>query len=164
MLGCFHQQRERGDSGGGSLALYYQMSPEENSSHRGVVDVSSADHRVLSFKEKPPSGETSSRLASPLFYVLRPEAVALLNSWVETNAATPQLSCVGRVSSRPFVNEAGAPVGQSREATPLRTSERCHPSGQSREAPPRCTSERCHSSAPACSVAGGTRSVQSSAA
>ena len=74
----------------GDLAIYYEMEDEEIQSTRGIVEVSPDDNKVTCFYEKPQEGETSSRLASVVFYCLRRQTLNLLHSYMEENADVVQ--------------------------------------------------------------------------
>lgn len=69
---------------GHSLAVSYRLGPEDDASARGIMEVDSATRRVTKFYEKPADRSvTESRIACPLFYVLKEEVVRLLPGFVD---------------------------------------------------------------------------------
>ena len=68
---------------GHSLAVTYRLGADEDVSTRGIVEVDAVSRRVTRFVEKPGAGETASRDACPLFYILKPAVVKLLPPFVD---------------------------------------------------------------------------------
>ncbi|XP_063293094.1 uncharacterized protein LOC134578052 isoform X2 [Pelobates fuscus] len=67
---------------GGELAIYYEMEDGECTSTRGIVEVCPDTHRILHFFEKPQPGETTSRMASVVFYCFQKETLQTLPSFL----------------------------------------------------------------------------------
>ncbi|KAE8592245.1 hypothetical protein XENTR_v10018702 [Xenopus tropicalis] len=67
---------------GGELAIYYEMEESESTSSRGIVEVCPDTHRIKHFFEKPQLGETSSRLASVVFYCFQQESLHTLETFL----------------------------------------------------------------------------------
>ena len=74
---------------GSSLVVSYKLSADEDKSTRGIIEVDEKTRQVVRFIEKP-GGEgrnynktTDSKIACPLFYVLKPEMVRLLPEFVK---------------------------------------------------------------------------------
>jgi len=74
---------ERHVEAGRSLAVTYRLGADEDASTRGIAEVDASTRQVLRFVEKPRPGDTASRDACPLFYILKPDLVALLPAFVE---------------------------------------------------------------------------------
>ena len=74
---------ERHVEAGRSLAVTYRLGADEDASTRGIAEVDASTRQVLRFVEKPQPGATASRDACPLFYILKPDLVALLPAFVE---------------------------------------------------------------------------------
>ena len=74
---------ERHVEAGQSLAVTYRLGADEDASTRGIAEVDASTRQVLRFVEKPQPGATASRDACPLFYILKPDLVALLPAFVE---------------------------------------------------------------------------------
>ena len=74
---------ERHVEAGRSLAVTYRLGADEDASTRGIAEVDASTRQVLRFVEKPRPGATASRDACPLFYILKPDLVALLPAFVE---------------------------------------------------------------------------------
>ncbi|XP_030632900.1 glucuronokinase with putative uridyl pyrophosphorylase [Chanos chanos] len=66
----------------GELAIYYELEEGEKISSRGIVEVCPDTHRITRFLEKPQEGETTSRLASVVFYCLRKSTLPYLSSFM----------------------------------------------------------------------------------
>ena len=67
---------------GGNLSIYYEMLKSERSDSRGIVELDPDTAKILKFFEKPDATQTSSRLASVVFYCLRKETLSPVSgSW-----------------------------------------------------------------------------------
>eukprot|EP00731_Ephydatia_muelleri_P011967 Em0006g861a len=65
----------------GSLAIYYELTGDETTQHRGIVEVDESSGRITKFLEKPQLHETTSRKASPVFYCLKKESLPLISTY-----------------------------------------------------------------------------------
>mmetsp|Transcript_7178 Transcript_7178/g.11439 ORF Transcript_7178/g.11439 Transcript_7178/m.11439 type:complete len:644 (+) Transcript_7178:323-2254(+) len=74
-----------------SLILYYKLSENEDPGNRGMVDIDQHSKRVIGFHEKPRS--TKLTLAAPLFYILGPLALDLLESFTQREGGQDDFSC-----------------------------------------------------------------------
>ena len=74
----------------GDVAVYYELSPQEQSSSRGIIEVDPRTSLVTSFYEKPAEGVTSSRFASVVFYMFRRTSLPLLATYLAAHPATEQ--------------------------------------------------------------------------
>lgn len=68
----------------GSLVTSYVVK-DDQTCKTGIleVEITTSPHRVVNFLEKPDCKDTSSRLACPCFYHLRPEALRLVDVFLE---------------------------------------------------------------------------------
>ncbi|XP_078585263.1 uncharacterized protein LOC144867260 [Branchiostoma floridae x Branchiostoma japonicum] len=92
----------------GELAIYYEMEPSERTESRGIVEVEKTTNRISRFLEKPAEDQTSSRLASVVFYCFRRKTLETIPQFLEQHPD---------VNSRVFgqymswlVNETEVPV------------------------------------------------------
>eukprot|EP00040_Diaphanoeca_grandis_P030246 m.178400 g.178400 ORF g.178400 m.178400 type:complete len:622 (-) comp31938_c0_seq1:184-2049(-) len=65
----------------GDVACYYEMSPEDLPSQRGVVVVDPVSKKITSFREKPAA--TKSKLASIVFNVFRKESLGMVRQYLK---------------------------------------------------------------------------------
>ncbi|XP_018424099.1 PREDICTED: glucuronokinase 1-like [Nanorana parkeri] len=72
----------------GELAIYYELEEGESSSSRGIVEVCPDSHRITQFLEKPKPGESSSRLASVVFYCFRSQTLSTLETYLNAFPST----------------------------------------------------------------------------
>jgi len=72
------------------VAVYYELSPTEPASSRGIVEVDPGTSVVTSFHEKPADGVTSSRLASVVFYMFRRTSLPLLGDFLRAHGEPEQ--------------------------------------------------------------------------
>ena len=80
-----------------------------------MVEVDPSTRRVVKFVEKPSDQSTASRLACPLFYVLKPQMVHLLPAFLETaDAERPSLGSFVEWA----VNERASPLYVRRAELP----------------------------------------------
>eukprot|EP00629_Pelagomonadales_sp_RCC1024_P014979 CAMPEP_0119270524 /NCGR_PEP_ID=MMETSP1329-20130426/7494_1 /TAXON_ID=114041 /ORGANISM="Genus nov. species nov., Strain RCC1024" /LENGTH=622 /DNA_ID=CAMNT_0007270547 /DNA_START=203 /DNA_END=2067 /DNA_ORIENTATION=+ len=96
---------------GHSLCVSYRLAPDEDPATRGMVELDASSRRVARFVEKPAEGATESRVACPLFYILKPSLVKLLPEFVDranvqSREARPSLGKFMEWA----VNERAAPV------------------------------------------------------
>ena len=66
----------------GELAIYYEMESCEDTRTRGIVEVDDQTNRLLKFFEKPDENQTSSRLASVVFYCFRQETLKTVSAYL----------------------------------------------------------------------------------
>ncbi|XP_068098245.1 uncharacterized protein [Hyperolius riggenbachi] len=69
---------------GGELAIYYELEEGESPSSRGIVEVCPNTHRITRFFEKPQEGETTSRLASVVFYCFQRHTLSTLETFLNS--------------------------------------------------------------------------------
>ena len=74
----------------GDVAVYYELSPQEQSSSRGIIEVDPRTSLVTSFYEKPAEVVTSSRFASVVFYMFRRTSLPLLATYLAAHPAIEQ--------------------------------------------------------------------------
>ena len=67
---------------GGNLSIYYEMLKSERSDSRGIVELEPDSAKILKFFEKPDSSQTTSRLASVVFYCLRKETLVKVDEYL----------------------------------------------------------------------------------
>eukprot|EP00128_Syssomonas_multiformis_P012275 Colp12_sorted_trinity150504_noHs@6574 len=77
----YFQQRE------GELAVYYELPPEEHTHTRGMVELDHTTGKISRFLEKPTAAQTSSRLASVVFYCFRKQSYPLLRQYIADHPA-----------------------------------------------------------------------------
>eukprot|EP00043_Microstomoeca_roanoka_P008807 m.84615 g.84615 ORF g.84615 m.84615 type:complete len:617 (-) comp14393_c7_seq2:1547-3397(-) len=70
---------------GGELACYYTLSPGEDPSTRGILELSD-DQLVTNFFEKPNEGVTKSRSASVVLYCFKKETLPLIRAFAEEHS------------------------------------------------------------------------------
>ncbi|XP_040042699.2 glucuronokinase with putative uridyl pyrophosphorylase isoform X2 [Gasterosteus aculeatus] len=66
----------------GELIIYYELEESEKSSTRGIVEVCRDTHRINRFFEKPHEGQTTSRLASVVFYCIQRDTLSSLSDFL----------------------------------------------------------------------------------
>uniref|UniRef100_G3NN95 Glucuronokinase with putative uridyl pyrophosphorylase n=1 Tax=Gasterosteus aculeatus aculeatus TaxID=481459 RepID=G3NN95_GASAC len=66
----------------GELIIYYELEESEKSSSRGIVEVCRDTHRINRFFEKPHEGQTTSRLASVVFYCIQRDTLSSLSDFL----------------------------------------------------------------------------------
>ncbi|XP_066462073.1 uncharacterized protein [Eleutherodactylus coqui] len=93
---------------GGELAIYYEMEEGESSSTRGIVEVCPDSHRITGFFEKPQQGETSSRMASVVFYCFQRQTIPTLETFL-SNFPKTEDRVLGRYMEW-LINSANFPV------------------------------------------------------
>ncbi|XP_073513490.1 uncharacterized protein [Phyllobates terribilis] len=93
---------------GGELAIYYEMEEGESPSSRGIVEVCPDSHRITRFFEKPPQGETLSRLASVVFYCFQRQTLPTLETFLSHFPKTED-RVLGRYMEW-LINSAAVPV------------------------------------------------------
>ncbi|KAJ1460049.1 hypothetical protein M885DRAFT_458770 [Pelagophyceae sp. CCMP2097] len=71
---------------GSSLVVSYTLGEGEATENRGIIEVEAGTRLVSKFFEKPHRDATESRLACPLFYVLKPNIVSRLGDFVSAAA------------------------------------------------------------------------------
>ncbi|KAL1530773.1 hypothetical protein AB1Y20_001671 [Prymnesium parvum] len=69
----------------GDVAVYYELSPSEQQSSRGIIEIDPRSSRIERFYEKPAEGVTSSRLASVVFYIFSCETLRHVPAFLETH-------------------------------------------------------------------------------
>ncbi|KAK7249198.1 glucuronokinase [Aureococcus anophagefferens] len=99
---------ERHVEAGQSLAVTYRLGADEDASTRGIAEVDASTRQVLRFVEKPSPGATASRDACPLFYILKPDLVALLPAFVEEHDRDAKPSLGGFMAWA--INDKGSKV------------------------------------------------------
>ena len=99
---------ERHVEAGRSLAVTYRLGADEDASTRGIAEVDASTRQVLRFVEKPQPGATASRDACPLFYILKPDLVALLPAFVEEHDRDAKPSLGGFMAWA--INDKGSKV------------------------------------------------------
>ncbi|XP_064394355.1 uncharacterized protein LOC135341672 isoform X2 [Halichondria panicea] len=67
----------------GDLAIYYELPESESTEQRGIVEIDVPTGRITKFIEKPQSHETTSRLASPVFYCLQRDSLKLVSEYTD---------------------------------------------------------------------------------
>ncbi|KAM8927621.1 uncharacterized protein RCH25_007855 [Pelodytes ibericus] len=93
---------------GGELAIYYDMEEGECTSSRGIVEVCPETHRITHFFEKPQHGQTTSRLASVVFYCFQRETLQTLELFLNKFPNTED-RVLGNYMEW-LINIAGVPV------------------------------------------------------
>ncbi|XP_075696665.1 uncharacterized protein LOC142662337 [Rhinoderma darwinii] len=93
---------------GGELAIYYEMEEGESPTSRGIVEVCPDSHRITRFFEKPQRGETSSRLASVVFYCFQRQTLPTLETFLGSFTTTED-RVLGRYMEW-LINSAALPV------------------------------------------------------
>lgn len=71
----------------GELAIYYELPENESTKNRGIVEIDKPTGRITKFLEKPCPEETSSRLASPVFYCLRKDTLKLVSEYTDKHTS-----------------------------------------------------------------------------
>ncbi|XP_063799794.1 uncharacterized protein LOC134966741 isoform X2 [Pseudophryne corroboree] len=92
----------------GELAIYYEMEEGESTSSRGIVEVCPDSHRITRFLEKPQQGQTSSRMASVVFYCFQRRTLPSLETFLTAFPNTEE-RVLGRYMEW-LINTAGVPV------------------------------------------------------
>ncbi|XP_069803268.1 uncharacterized protein [Dendropsophus ebraccatus] len=92
----------------GELAIYYEMEEGECPSSRGIVEVCPDSHRITRFYEKPRPGETSSRMASVVFYCFQRQTLPTLQTFLSSFLKTED-RVLGRYMEW-LINTAAVPV------------------------------------------------------
>eukprot|EP00762_Andalucia_godoyi_P000227 ANDGO_02272.mRNA.1 Mannose-1-phosphate guanyltransferase len=86
---AFHDER--------SVILYYEVHSDEQVRKTGIIEVDAANENlVTNFLEKPSPRETSSRFASPCFYLLRPHALDLVDVYLQKTTRREERDAPGR--------------------------------------------------------------------
>ncbi|XP_031548705.1 uncharacterized protein LOC116286363 isoform X2 [Actinia tenebrosa] len=74
----------------GELAIYYEMHGMEQTETRGIVEVCPLTNRIERFLEKPKPDQTTSRLASVVFYCFQKETLSTLEIYLKKRADIDQ--------------------------------------------------------------------------
>ena len=69
--------------GGSSLVTHYRVKHDKDTKLTGILLLDEKDNRATDFLEKPDPSVTMSRLACPCFYLLQPEALSLLTTFLD---------------------------------------------------------------------------------
>jgi glucuronokinase len=69
----------------GDLAIYYELEEDVSTEERGMVEIDTASGRIVKFLEKPKPHETSSRLASPVFYCFCKSTLPMISQFTSEN-------------------------------------------------------------------------------
>ncbi|KAM9299288.1 uncharacterized protein PAF06_016336 [Gastrophryne carolinensis] len=93
---------------GGELAIYYELEESESAASRGIVEVCPDTHRITRFYEKPQHGETTSRLASVVFYCFQRKTLSTLETFLNNFPNTEDRG-LGRYMEW-LINDTGVPV------------------------------------------------------
>ncbi|CAH1796088.1 unnamed protein product [Owenia fusiformis] len=94
--------------GDGDLAMLYEMEQSECTSTRGIVHLAEDNLRIGKFLEKPSSDQTSSRLASVVFYCFRKQSLAYFGDYL-TQCNTPNERRFGKFMEW-LINDKGKTV------------------------------------------------------
>lgn len=78
-LASFIEEAQKGAKASGDHILYYRVQGDAEVSKRGIVEIDPVTSKVTGFLEKPQPTETSSRWASPAFYLFRNSTLALIH-------------------------------------------------------------------------------------
>ncbi|KAK3744354.1 hypothetical protein QZH41_016482, partial [Actinostola sp. cb2023] len=70
----------------GEVAIYYEMDDTEQTETRGIVEVCSSTNRIQRFLEKPKADQTSSRLASVVFYCFQKQTLGTIGVYLKERA------------------------------------------------------------------------------
>eukprot|EP00051_Salpingoeca_urceolata_P018482 m.259822 g.259822 ORF g.259822 m.259822 type:complete len:616 (+) comp19206_c0_seq14:186-2033(+) len=79
----------------GQLAGCYQLKSAESTANRGIVEMDLQSNVVKRFLERPKEGETTSRLASIVFFCFRPNVFPLLSEFLDLHESKPQKPSFG---------------------------------------------------------------------
>ena len=92
----------------GELAIYYEMETCEDTRTRGIVEVDSCTNRIVKFFEKPDHKQTTSRLASVVFYCFRKKTLQTVTAYLQKKQCRNERT-FGKYMDW-LVNESGIPV------------------------------------------------------